>query len=381
MRIELPPAVSFLIAALERGGFEAYVVGGCVRDSLMGRPPADWDVCTSALPAQVNRCFAGHRTVETGLKHGTVTLVLDRTPYEITTYRVDGAYADNRRPDRVTFVTRLSDDLARRDFTINAMAYSDGAGLVDLFGGRDDLRRGLVRCVGDPDRRFGEDALRMLRALRFASVLNFSVDTPTGASIVKNRALLKNIAAERINAELSGLLRGEKPEALSVVADVLFPELGAVDWAAVGRVPRDLVTRLAALLRGVGADAARAALLRLKYDRDTIGKVAALVAYSGAPLEATPVQVKCLLREIGAEAVCRLADLRGVAGVRELVDAAVRRGDCYSLAGLAVNGDDLIAAGMPPGRAIRQTLEALLDQVIAGTLENERETLLKFIKR
>ncbi len=207
--IQIPPHAERILTLLNQAGYKAYVVGGCVRDALLSKTPKDWDICTSALPDEMERVFQGFRVVETGLKHGTLTVVLDGIPYEITTFRVDGAYTDHRHPDGVTFVTDVREDLARRDFTVNAMAYHPAEGLIDAFGGQEDLRRGVIRCVGQPEERFREDALRILRALRFASVYGFTIDEETAKAAHELKETLSLVAAERIRAELGKLLCGQ----------------------------------------------------------------------------------------------------------------------------------------------------------------------------
>ena len=207
--ITIPGEVQYIINTFAASSSEAYIVGGCVRDSVLGKNPTDWDICTPALPERTMELFKDHHIIKTGLRHGTITLILNHKPFEITTYRIDGAYTDNRRPDNVEFVSSLKEDLSRRDFTINAMAYNPSEGIIDFFGGIEDLKNGIIRCVGDPDRRFEEDALRIMRALRFAAVLGFSVHKKTREAVLRNKARLSNIAAERIAAELNKAIIAE----------------------------------------------------------------------------------------------------------------------------------------------------------------------------
>ena len=229
MQIKLPKAVEIAINKLKGAGHEAYIVGGCVRDALRGEEPHDYDMTTSALPEETKAIFSEYRIIETGMKHGTVTALIDSEPLEITTFRVDGAYTDHRRPEEVTFTRSLREDVARRDFTVNAMAYSPDTGVMDFWGGREDLEKGVIRAVGEPDRRFNEDALRIMRAMRFASVLDFEIDGATSDSMIRNRGLLRNISAERINAELSKLLLGDGCERIltdyAVILTEIIPEL------------------------------------------------------------------------------------------------------------------------------------------------------------
>ena len=436
MKIKLPSKAEYIIHTLESHGFEAYIVGGCVRDSLLGNIPKDWDVCTSALPREAMACFAGQHIIETGLKHGTITLMLEHEPFEITTYRVDGDYLDNRRPERVEFVDSLQDDLSRRDFTINAMAYHPQRGLIDFFGGERDVKSRRIKCVGDADKRFQEDALRIMRALRFACVLGFSVEAQTMQAMHENRALLQNIAVERIRSELSQLLLGNDfretlkahlpilteiiPEMTPMIGfaqnnphhkyDVMEHTLRSVDSA-----PKDIVIRLTMLLHdiakprcyaeenGVGhfhghpkisADMARDILLRLKFDKDTLEKVTELVFHHDTKVFPQRKNLKRWLRKIGEQQLRRLmavkrADamaqsstyrqekLSAIQEAEHLLDEVIAQQECFRLADLAVNGRDLMAMGIAEGAQIGSILNGLLDQVIDGLLPNDRDTLLQ----
>lgn len=327
MEIRIPPEVGAILEALERQGFEAYVVGGCVRDSLLGQTPHDWDICTAAMPEEVTACFAGERTLPTGIAHGTVTLVREGIPYEITTFRVDGDYSDGRHPDSVSFVRNLREDLARRDFTVNAMAYSPREGLVDCFGGQADLRERQVRAVGEPAARFGEDALRILRALRFASVYGFGIEAKTASAARKCKDLMKNVAVERIFSEFIRLLCGAGaqrvlaafPDVIGVFLPEILPAVGFRQehprhlydvWghtaAAVGAAPPKRAVRLALLFHDLGkpacatfderggghfyghgergAELCRTALKRLRCDVNTARLAEVLVQYHGTRL-------------------------------------------------------------------------------------------------
>ena len=325
--MELPRTVSDLISRLEQAGYSAYAVGGCVRDSIMGREPHDWDLCTSALPAQMQEVFRGEHVIETGLKHGTLAVVIGHVPYEITTFRVDGAYTDHRHPDSVSFVENVAGDLSRRDFTVNAMAYSPRSGLVDLFGGQEDLRRRVIRCVGIPEERFREDALRILRALRFAAVHDFSVDPDTEKALRLLAPSLKNVAAERIREEFLKLLCGAGagrilrafPDVLSVIVPEISVMVGYDQrnhhhhydlWEhtvrVVENVPPEPDMRLAMLLHDTGkpavctvdehgeahyrghqavsAEIAERITAGLRCDRETADRVVRLVRYHDIPL-------------------------------------------------------------------------------------------------
>ena len=438
--LTLPTPVAFLLDRLNAAGYAAYAVGGCVRDALMGTVPHDWDVCTAALPQQVEAVFEAQRIIETGLKHGTVTVLVEDTPYEITTFRTESGYSDHRRPDRVEFVPRLDQDLSRRDFTINAMAYHPDEGLVDLFGGQQDLNRGLIRCVGDPDARFGEDGLRLLRALRFAARLGFAIEDETGASIHRNRELLGSISAERIFSELKGLLLGQDAGRLLLeYQDVIFtvlPELAPMAgfdphsphhdadvWThtcrAVDFGPRDATLRLALLFHDcakpqtleldesgqghfyghdlAGAELAARCLNRLRCDNDTKRTVVELVRWHDTPIPLERRPLRRRVSKLGVDRVRQLIDLRRadvLAQAREgqgekldrltqaqaALDALMAEESCFSLKDLAVNGRDLIAQGFPAGPGLGTVLQGLLDAVLDERVENSREALLAWAR-
>ena len=398
MEIKLPDEVRYIIDTLENGGFEAYAVGGCVRDSLLGRTPSDWDVCTSALPEQAMQCFDGCRIIETGLRHGTITLMLNNQPFEVTTYRVDGKYTDNRRPDSVRFVNVLKRDLARRDFTVNAMAYNPKTGVVDYYGGRQDLASGKIKCVGNADKRFKEDALRIMRALRFASVFGFSIDSDTASAMRGNKKLLRNIAAERIATELNKLLLGDGvceilSEHTEIIAEIIPEIIGSNISYGVENAPKDVILRLTMLFSGIGSpDAAESILSRLKYDNDTIKAVSQLILYRFYEIT-DGRDIKKLLNKIGEERFRQLIEIkkaRAMAladGIRQnttaelsrilsLTDEIIGQRQCYALKDLAVNGGDLIAAGVPEGVQIGIILNRLLNLVIDGEAENDKAVLI-----
>ena len=391
--ISLSRGAKFAIARLESRGFEAYAVGGCVRDSLLGQAPHDWDLTTNATPDETAAAFADCRVVETGKKHGTVTVLYRGEPLEITTYRRDGAYADNRHPTSVTFSKTLSDDLSRRDFTVNAMAYHPTRGLVDLFGGKDDLQNGVIRCVGNAETRFHEDGLRILRAIRFASVLDFSLEPETAHAVHACVSLLCNIARERIREEWTKLLLGKATDRIlrdypDIISEI-FPEVvpSPLD-IRICDAPADPVTRLTLFLYGwttdVGADAA---LLRLRYDNATREEVGTLLRLIEIPLDPAEAAVRRLLTELSPETLDRLLCVKRCLGISapaeisSIAQTILSRGDCLSLRTLAVNGKDLMKLGFPAGKPIGEMLGRLLDCVIDGTLPNKKAALLNAVKK
>lgn len=391
LTIEWPEYVLRVLDALERGGYEAWAVGGCVRDALLGRKAHDWDVCTLATPAEMRGCLEGFRLIDTGEKHGTLTAVVRGEPVEITTYRADGAYTDHRRPDGVSFVRNLREDLLRRDFTINAMACHPERGLADLFGGQEDLQAGVIRCVGVPDERFNEDGLRLLRAMRFAARFLFEIEPETAASLHRNRGLLSYIARERVYAELRGILLA--PGAAMIlrqypdVAAAAVPQLetqGEAWTRALDRLenaPVDFSLRLALLMQN--EERAAAMLDGLKADGETRDGVLSLVAHRGDQPPQNAPQARRLLCALGAQRakrLCALWQTEGREGADEAlaqVEAALARQDCVSLAQLNMDGRRLMALGCPKGKAVGDTLKALLSAVMDGALENEENALAK----
>ena len=324
MKILIPSYVQTVLERLNARGHEAFAVGGCVRDTMDGREPSDWDVCTSALPGETKAAFSGFRVIETGIRHGTVTVLSEGRPVEITTYRVDGVYSDGRHPDSVSFTASLREDLARRDFTMNAMAFAPGTGVVDPFGGQEDLRRGLLRCVGDPSARFSEDALRILRALRFSAVYGYRIEPETAAAAHSLRQTLGAVSPERRLTELRKLLTGgEAAQVLAGFSDVLaaaVPGLGentALDRAeAVGQAPRELDVRLGLLLRGLDAGT----ILRgLRAERALILRTEFLAGRLEQPVPSDRAGLRRLLRQAGLEAVRSL--IRASNGSEARLDA------------------------------------------------------------
>ena len=387
LKIDWPEYVLSVLDALERAGYEAWAVGGCVRDALLGREPHDWDVCTAATPGEMRGALTGFRLLDMGEKHGTLTAMVHGAPIEITTFRADGAYTDHRRPDGVSFVTSLREDLARRDFTVNAMACHPERGIADYFGGQEDLRAGLIRCVGDAHKRFNEDGLRILRALRFGARFRFAIEPETDAALRKNRALLRFIARERVLSELRGMLLAPgAAEMLATYPEVIaaaVPQLqteGAM-WEralrAVSRAPEDFAVRLALM---VNEENAQAVVDGLKTDNAVRGDVIALARRREGPLPEDAPGARRLLFELGdarGEKLCALWRAQRRAGADEAaaqVSAALARDDCRSLAQLKIGGRELAALGLR-GPEIGETLRKLLFAVMDGRLENEAAAL------
>jgi len=441
IQIKLPMGVRYIIEMLAARGFEAYAVGGCVRDSMMGRVPADWDITTAASPEDVLDVFKAHRVIPTGIKHGTVTVLCKGGQFEVTTYRVDGLYTDGRRPENVTFTASLEEDLKRRDFTINAMAYNEEKGLQDFFGGAEDLARKVVRCVGDPRERFAEDYLRMLRAYRFAAVLGFDLEPSVVAAIAEKRSRIKAISAERIQVELNKLLLSENfpmiRAFLEVMADDLLPELAATrgvvqnnpfhcydvyehTLAVMESAENVLTMKLAALLHDVGkvrccvedengifhfhkheaksAEMASAILKRLKYDNETMDMVVNIIRFHGYGFRPERRTMKRLIGKFGVrQARCLLAfyhaDTLGKSAFAKekhlpvaeacmaLFDEVVASGEPCSLVDLAVNGKDVMEiCGVAAGREVGEMLRALLEQVQSDPAANTRERLVEMMQ-
>lgn len=392
----LDPGAAALLTRLHTAGYAAYAVGGCVRDSLLGQTPHDWDLCTSATPEQVLELFGKAHCIPTGLQHGTVTVKHGGELYEITTFRTEGAYSDGRHPDHVAFVPDVKEDLARRDFTINAMAYNAEEGLIDPFGGQNDLAVGIVRAVGEPQRRFEEDSLRILRLYRFAARFGFAIDPATGQAA---RALCRHldcVSEERIAEELSRLLAAPAPGAYleAEVLAVIFPELDAAELPESRRIldalepgMEHVPVRLAALLCPLGEAGARAALKRLKCSNALTGTVATLVreAAAGMPGAALTLTARRFLSRYDLATITDLTALcsarhpeqaEAFAALQQEAARLVETNACCRINQLAVNGRDLMDAGIRPGPGLRRVLDALLEQVLTGQLPNEKAALL-----
>lgn len=397
--IKLDPGAALLLDALHGAGHAAYAVGGCVRDSLLGLDPHDWDLCTSARPEQVMALFGEEKCIPTGLQHGTVTVKQGGRLYETTTFRTEGAYSDGRHPDAVCFVPDVREDLARRDFTINAMAYSAEEGLIDPFGGRDDLAAHLVRAVGEPERRFEEDALRILRLYRFAARFGFAIDPATGAAARALGPHLDCVSAERIQEELLKLLAAPRPGSylepavLAIILPELEPEKQPERFAELCRTidrieptAKNVPARLAALLWPLGEAGARKALRKLKCSNALTDEVTALEREApGTPGSEMQLTAKRLLGRYELQTIQRLTALcsarhpeqaEAFAALQAEAERLTAENACCRVSQLAVNGRDLMAAGVRPGPGLRQVLNALLEAVITGQTPNEKDALL-----
>ncbi len=434
MQLNIPEYALRAIRVLENAGFSAYFVGGCVRDSLLGKTPTDWDITTDALPEQVKAAFCGYTVADTGLKHGTVTVVSDYHHLEITTYRIDGGYSDSRRPDSVSFTTDLHEDLKRRDFTVNAMAYHPERGLTDDWGGRQDLKEKTLRCVGLPEQRFQEDALRILRGLRFASVLGFSIEPKTEEALLQSGNLLSHVSGERIREELLKLLCGENVKQVLLtyrsVLGAIFPELTPsfdfdqrnphhylTVWehtveAIAGSIP-SVPVRLALLFHDLGKPAAfsldekgighfyghpeiseqlaRDILHRLRFDNATVNRVTALVRYHDSDIAPQSKSIKRWLNRLGEEGfrellAVKVADRSATTHkyenlsilqlIENILNEVIAQNQCFTGEQLKINGNDLIDLGIPQGKEIGRILDELLSLVIDEKLPNQ-PTLLK----
>ncbi|MDR0273038.1 MAG: CCA tRNA nucleotidyltransferase [Clostridiales bacterium] len=385
----IPQNVELIISVLESVGHEAFIVGGCVRDIVRGAAPKDWDITTSAVPSEVKALFS--RTFDTGIKHGTITVLLQKERYEVTTYRIDGEYLDNRRPSSVTFANKIEEDLSRRDFTINAIAFNPSKGFVDPFGGCGHIERGVIKCVGDSEIRFSEDALRMLRAIRFAAELGFSVDSDTLGAIAKLKENLSNISAERIREELTKLLCGAYPDALELLEStgLMYFALRERDYCGdlrsvvsqLALCPQDEHMRLALFFSHMDCEKI---LLNLKFDNKTQKVVSLFVKYLAVPISHDRYEIKKLLRVFSHNEFEKLLDLKILGGEpRELIAQISEeardifaKSECFTLRCLAVNGDDLADAGIPRGKIMGDALEKLLDAVMRDPSLNCKEKLL-----
>lgn len=397
MRIDLPNPVKEILSRLRKQNFEAYIVGGCVRDSILGKSPEDWDITTNARPDEIIKLFP--KTLETGLKHGTVTVILNRIAYEVTTFRIDGKYSDGRHPDQVKFTKKLYEDLRRRDFTINAMAYAEETGLEDKFGGMKDLKDKVIRCVGEARERFMEDALRMLRAIRFSAQLDFSIAEETRRAITELSLHIQKVSKERIFVELTKLLISANPEkvedifCLGLASNIVdgFEEIKQEDCQALvyaKKLSNKKYLRYSALMRNLEPKQAVQILQGLRSDKDTIIKVQTLITYAKLPVPQNKVEIKKVLYEIGVENFRDYLELYEygftkekkticVQQLRAWLDEIIIKEEPYDLKKLAVGGRDLIAIGIQPGPKLREILENLLLVVMENPSYNNKEKLLK----
>lgn len=437
----MPKPVSAAIDMLESAGFEAYIVGGCVRDAILHRNPSDWDITTNAVPSETEQVFKGYRVIETGIKHGTVTVIVDNMSLEITTYRTDGEYIDNRHPENVSFTRNLADDLCRRDFTVNAMAYNDKTGFVDKFGGTDDLGSHLIKTVGDPDKRFGEDALRIMRALRFAAVLDFEIEEKTKDAILRNCELLKNVSAERISEELLKFLCGNGERVTKLLMEfreviaVIIPEIRpCFDFDqrnkhhiydvythmayAVGYSEPDEEVRFALLLHDIGkpecfftdedgvghfyghgekgAQTVEKIVKRLRLPSQFQNDVVTIIRYHDYPITPDRKTVKRRLNKFGPRILKKIMLVKvgdslahntefakpidEINAVNECIDNILSEEECFSLRKLNISGKDLLKIGFTGGPEIGKTLEQLLNCVIDEDIPNEYGALVNLAK-
>ena len=438
--INIPFGAKTIIDKLISDGHQAYVVGGCVRDSLIGIKPKDWDICTSASPSTIKNCLDGYRIIDTGIKHGTVTAICDDGQYEITTFRIDGNYLDNRRPSIVKFINDINMDLSRRDFTINAMAYNEYDGLIDPFNGAEHIYDKRISCVGNPNDRFQEDGLRILRTLRFSSVYGFDIDYYTALAIHKNVRLLDNISAERINAELCKILSGKN--VLKILLDyrdvitAIIPELQrSIGFSQNNRYHKydvyehtahavsnytgnDTCVNVALLLHDagkpscysedengghfykhglIGAKIAECVVKRLKFDKQSQKDIIELVMFHDSVMEPSIKTARKWLNKVGEQQLRRLLDIRladilAQSGYRlderivrrnkmiEFVNTTIKENQCFSLKDLAINGHDVISLGMDEGEDIGEALNYALNAVIDGSVKNEKGKLIELIK-
>ncbi len=444
--IKLPETTAYIIERIEKNGFEAFAVGGCIRDSLLGRVPNDWDITTSAKPEDIMNIF--ENTVETGIEHGTVTVVIDKEPYEVTTYRIDGDYTDGRHPDSVEFTENIEEDLSRRDFTINAMAYNNSTGLVDVFGGREDLENRVIRCVGNPKKRFEEDALRMMRGIRFSAQLGFSIDKDTFKAIEEMADSISAVSIERINVEFTktlmsdakkimiyhetGILKNVLPELYTIEKENLRKDFSIEKSIKMGiecanLCKKDLACRLAGFFvyinEAIGIENTKKILKKMRYDNKTISKTCELLKYSMRNISNNKEDLKYLLMKLDSvELLEDLIDLKAAEvdtyletqkkifedestkndesdkvglevleaftveslivlnNVENTLKEIVDNKECFRVKDLDINGKDLIAAGVKPGKEIGEMLNKILKEVIKNPDINKKEKLLEIIK-
>ena len=413
MEMNLPESVKLVLEALYHNGFSAYVVGGCVRDAILGKEPKDYDVTTSALPEQVMKVFIGYEVIPTGLQHGTVTIMVHNQPIEVTTYRIDGEYSDGRRPDNVTFALSVEDDLMRRDFTMNAIAYNPWQGLIDVYGGVDDINNGIVRCMGNPRNRFNEDGLRILRAIRFSAQLGFDIEADTSNAIHEMKHLLNNISKERIQSELVKILMSDRCgysmfasyndvfEMFIYDARINFSKINFSKRLTMSNVfssnedGDDIIARLALLFDGDDPKTAYKNLRELKFSNEITAYATQLVSYCNEQPPLNKRDMKLLMGKLNIQQIKRLLFIFKNKALRMGVDSdefaevlhsmnifneIIENDECYSLKQLKINGDDLIAIGIQQGKEVGSMLNHVLNEVINGEIENDKDKLLELVR-
>jgi len=394
--MKIPHQVKYIITTLESAGYEAFIVGGCVRDVIRNVPPKDWDIATSATPVQAKSLFK--RTIDTGIKHGTITVLLDRLHYEVTTYRIDGEYLDNRRPETVEFTGNIEDDLSRRDFTMNAIAYNPKKGFVDPFGGQEDIDRNMIRCVGDPIHRFKEDALRMLRAIRFSGVTGFAVCVKLLDAISTLRQNLSSVSPEQIREELGKLITSPNPQAVG-----LLHRTGLLPFVLRGKTyggnlsevipwlkncPSNEAMRMALFLHWAGNDC-ETILRDLRFDNKSIKEISQYVQMMHKPIPYSRYEIKKILRHVPQDLFQNLLNLKRIIyknqtetleAIRQEALDIFQTGECFTLQSLAINGGDLNEIGIPPGKEMGSILEYLLDAVMRNPELNAKSKLLSLVQ-
>lgn len=403
--MKIPENVSLIIDRLEQNGFFAYVVGGCVRDTLMDRIPYDWDITTNALPDEILDVFKGFKTIKTGIKHGTITVIIDHTPYEITTFRVDGEYLDSRHPESVNFVSSLYEDLKRRDFTINALAYNEKSGIIDYFGGIEDIKNKVIKCVGEPQKRFLEDALRIMRAIRFSSQLNFNIEASTNGAILECSHLLKNISIERIQIEFSKTLLSDNPKVIYDYRSVFKQFFDGLECQEniielLQNTPKILHIRLTLMIQNLYQNQekdiktfAKILLKNLRFDNLTIKKCYDLLSCINIELKPQKMSLRHLVKNYGYDTVHDLIlfkkalfyndekKLENINKTHSVFEQIKLQKLCSTLKELAINGNDLILCGFKKGKDIGKILDILLTLVIEEKTKNSKQHLLNEAKK
>lgn len=392
--MQLPEQVKFIISELNKNGYEGFIVGGCVRDYLMGIPPHDYDITTSALPEEVKAIFP--HTVDTGIEHGTVTVIIDKIGYELTTYRIDGEYKDNRHPEQVIFTDKLAGDLSRRDFTVNAIAYNDQRGYVDMFGGMEDIKKAIIKGVGEPSKRFQEDALRMMRALRFSAQLDFSIEENTMLALKENAHLIKNISIERIREEFFKLIISDHNERLELLYEsgmlpYFLPELEqiiedkSISYSTINTLSKDICVRLAYVFHTLDSDNVKKILHHFRTDNKTNKITSQLVKHIDFEIT-DKYSLRKLISILGENTEHEIEIMGAVKGidtskVKEMYNEIISAGDCCNLKSLAINGNDLKELGIDHGKEVGEYLAKALDFVLKNPHNNQRKKIMAFLRR